>query len=147
MGCSELIRLWPLLFLFALGCNGSEYDLAPVSGTVTLDGEPVPQARVIFEPQRTGDAALKAGPSSNAETDEEGRYTLQTTVNEFEGAVVGLHSVTISTFLGESDRTQEMGQVLRKEQIPPRYQEPGGLTFDVPTGGSKSADFELTTKK
>lgn len=136
-----------VLVSFSFGCNNSPYELAPVSGTVTLDGEPVAQARVIFEPSRTGEDALTAGPSSNGLTDEAGRYTLLTTVNEDEGAVIGSHTITISTYLGQSDRSKDTGQVIRKEVIPARYREAGALTFDVPSNGTDTADFSLKSKK
>lgn len=140
-------RLCLLLMMVLVGCNSSEYDLVPVSGTVTLDGDPVTEARVIFEPQRTGKEALKAGPSSNGVTDENGSYTLLTTVDEDKGAVVGKHTVTISTYLAEVDRSRDSSRIIRKEEIPARYLEPGTLSFDVPSEGTEAADFALTSKK
>ena len=138
--------IW-VLVLTLVGCNSSKFELAPVSGTVTLDGEPVADARVIFEPQRTGEAALSAGPSSNGVTDESGRYSLLTTVEEDRGAVVGKHTVTISTYLAEIDRSRDTSRIIRKEEIPARYAEPGALTFEVSSEGTDKADFELKTKK
>ena len=132
-----------LLLAVLVGCSSSEYELAPVSGTVTLDGEPVAKARVIFEPKRTGQEALSAGPSSNGLTDDNGRYQLQTTVEGHDGAVVGMHTVTVSTYLAEVDRTRDTARVLRQEEIPSKYREPGTLTFDVPSGGTEVADFSL----
>lgn len=140
----RLTMFW--LPLLLAGCTSSEFDLAPVSGTVTLDGEPVAGARVIFEPQRTGEAALSAGPSSDGQTDDDGRYVLQTSVKELRGAVVGPHTVTISTYMAESDRSRDTSTVIRKEEIPERYHEPGALTFDVPSAGSDSANFDLNTR-
>ena len=52
-----------------VGC-GSEFDLAPVSGIVPLNGTPVVGARVVFEPSRTGEEALLAGPGSYGVTGE-----------------------------------------------------------------------------
>lgn len=130
----------------AWGCSSSEFDLAPVSGTVTMDGRPVAGARVIFEPSRTGQAALSAGPSSDGTTDEEGRYSLLTSVDEDRGAVVGKHSVTITTYLAKSDRSRDTSEVVRREEIPKKYFEPGVLTFDVPADGTSRADFALESK-
>lgn len=142
----SLLTALVLTFAFC-GCSPSEFDLVPVSGLVTLDGEPVANARVIFSPQRTGEAALVAGPSSDGMTDDSGRYDLLTSVEGHKGAVVGAHTVTISTFVGKSDRATETHTVVQKELIPTRYQEPGALTIDVPSGGTESADFELTKKR
>ena len=130
-----------------VGCGSSEFDLVPVSGTVTLDGEPVAGARVIFEPHRTGEDALSAGPSSNGVTDETGRFTLATTMDEDQGAVVGKHTVTISTYLAEVDRTRDTGRIIRQEEIPARYAEPGALTFEVSDGGTENAVFDLRAEK
>ena len=69
-------------------------------------------------------------------TDEEGRYSLQTSVEQRQGAVVGPHTVTISTYEAEADRSRDFGRVIRKEEIPKRYFEPGALSFDVPEAGS-----------
>jgi hypothetical protein len=127
----------------ASGCGTSEFELAPVSGTVTLDGEPVAAARVIFEPQRDGQEAFSAGPGSDGMTDEAGRYSLRTSVSGDAGAVIGQHRVTISTYLSEVDRTRDMGRVVRAEEIPPRYFTPGALSFEVPAEGTDNADFAL----
>jgi hypothetical protein len=135
-----------ILAMITTGCGSNEFDLAPVRGLVTLDGKPIAGARVIFEPQRSGKDALSAGPGSDGKTDEEGRYSLLTTVERQRGAVVGQHTVTISTYLAEVDRTRDIGRVTRVEEIPSRYFEPGALSFEVPPEGSESADFSLQTK-
>ena len=84
-----------LLVLTACGCGGDEYPLARVSGTVTLDGAPVADARVGFEPVRQGDG-LDAGPGSYGKTDQQGRFWLKTLHGQ-QGAVVGPHVVRITT--------------------------------------------------
>ena len=49
------------LFLGIAGCgkSGSEYQVAPVTGKVTFNGEPVPEGTVRFQP--LSEAAGKAG--------------------------------------------------------------------------------------
>ena len=138
--------LIPILALVTCGCGSSQYELVPVSGVVTLDGEPVTGARVIFEPRRSGEAALNAGPGSDGETDDAGRYSLLTTADGKRGAVVGQHVVMISTFQAEADRSRDTSRVVRPEEIPARYLEPGALSFDVPPEGSDSADFALQSR-
>jgi len=71
------------------GCGKpSDYpDLFPVSGSVTMDGQPLDGARVSFVPNG-------ARPSSGT-TDSSGRYELQYT-GEYAGAVAGKHRVSIS---------------------------------------------------
>ncbi len=56
---------------------------------VTLDGKPVPNAFVVFTPKG-------AGRPSQTKTDTEGRFTLKFNASN-DGALVGDHSVTVST--------------------------------------------------
>ncbi|MGE3808203.1 MAG: carboxypeptidase regulatory-like domain-containing protein [Gemmataceae bacterium] len=137
-------RLLPLFAccLLPAGCSADPYPLASVSGVVTLNGEPLPGARVGFEPIAKGDG-LNAGQGSYAETDAEGRFTL-TALNGKEGAVVGQHRVWIRTLKAQSD---ENGRptIVSGEKLPARYHDESELTFDVPVGGSAQALFALTS--
>lgn len=125
------------------GCGGSSFELAPVSGVVTLDGNPVPYTRVTFQPRSTGDPA-KAGPSSVAECDDTGRFELKT-INGEDGAVVGTHTVRISS-LGPPRNMSGDTNVgpLPVDAFPAQYNTDSTLTFDVPEGGTTEANFELT---
>ena len=91
----------------------------------------------------SGDIDSRASRGSDGETDDAGRYSLLTTADGKRGAVVGQHVVMISTFLAEADRSRDSSRVVRPEEIPARYLEPGALSFDVPPEGSDSADFAL----
>lgn len=77
---------------FTVGC-GSGYDLAPVEGTVSIDGAPYPGGKVIFSPVAEIDAT-EAGRAAFGIPDETGRYELST-VSPGDGAVVGQHRVTL----------------------------------------------------
>src|SRR5215470_13236777 len=89
-------RLLPLLAALAVGAVGCGNDqVAPVSGRVTLDGQPLANAAVTFQPVRT-EGKGNPGPGSGGFTDADGRYTLKVTGTEARGAVVGKHKVTIS---------------------------------------------------
>ena len=61
----------PLVLLGTWGCGG-ELILEPVDGTVTLDGEPVADAAVLFLP------ILSDGPPAHGTTNSEGRFRLTT---------------------------------------------------------------------
>ena len=77
-------------FLVAMtGCGNG--NLAPVSGTVTYDGKPVPGLRVVFSPETIGDD-YAVGPYSKGVTDENGRFTLATRHKD-EGAFIGKHKL------------------------------------------------------
>jgi len=79
-----------LLVLF-IGCGGVERpELATVKGRVTLKGQPVPLAKVIFIPNA-------GGQSSSGETGPNGDYELFFRYEE-PGAELGKHKISVSTF-------------------------------------------------
>lgn len=135
----SLLTLLLIAFLPALGCDSSPYEIVPVSGRVTLDGEPLGDALVSFQP--IGSASNKEpGPGSYGRTDKDGKYTLQVVEPSQPGAVVGKHSVLISTATSEGgDGDRAVG-----ERVPRRYRD-GKLQFDVASGGSTEANFDLHT--
>lgn len=129
-----------------LGCGKSEtYELAPVSGMVTLDGNPVPYTQVTFLPQGTPQQS-EPGPGSIATCDDAGRYELKTVRGDV-GAVVGTHRIQISS-TGPPQAAVNDGGVgpVPKEAFPARYNTNSELTFDVPADGTDAANFELTSK-
>jgi hypothetical protein len=87
--------MWVLVAasLIPLGCGPGApppLELALVSGTVTMDGTPLPRAVVTFTP------SIEGGRTSIGVTDAKGRYTLAYT-QETQGANLGRHDVRIST--------------------------------------------------
>ncbi len=127
--------------LVIAGCSGGEFPVAPVSGTVTLNGEPLTDAYITFEPRSTRDDGI-AGPGSYGKTDSEGKYSLKTYEKQ-EGAVVGTHRVSIKTLLAEETADGE-SKIIRNEILPNKYHRRSELKFEVSKGGSDSANFELT---
>lgn len=83
--------------LTAVGCAGPEYEIAEVDGVVTIKGQPGDSLRIEYAPD--GSQGGK-GPTSTAETDDQGRYTLRYFEREATepqpGAAVGWHRVTIT---------------------------------------------------
>jgi 5-hydroxyisourate hydrolase-like protein (transthyretin family) len=77
------------LFALAAGCgrNDRPWEVVPVSGTVTYQGQPVAGVTVEFEPE--------SGRPSQGLTDENGRFVLNYTIHE-NGAQVGTHKVTFT---------------------------------------------------
>jgi hypothetical protein len=135
-----------LTFAVLAGCgDSSAYTLVPVSGVVTLDGEPVPYTNITFIPQGSTENP-SPGPGSAASCDDQGRYQL-TTVRGEPGAVVGPHSVVIVAH-GPPRTTsgdQDIGP-RPPELFPPQFNTNTTLTFDVPEDGTTTADFKLTTQ-
>lgn len=115
--------------------KGTIPDLAPVSGTVKLDGQPLAQAQVLFIPVLESGAKpnLQLGPSV-AFTDPKGRYTLVYKA-PVTGAVIGKHLVQISA-------TNKEGH----ELIPPSYGARSKKIVEVKPGGNNAEDFDIPSK-
>jgi hypothetical protein len=71
------------------GCGSKYPPTAPVSGKITLDGEPVTQGRISFHPI-TGERPALATIQPN------GTYSL-TTFERGDGALLGHHKVSIKS--------------------------------------------------
>lgn len=85
-----------LLLVSAVGCGGSggEHNVASAGGTVTLDGQPVPELVVNFTPQAAAGGG-NPGKSATGRTDANGKFTLST-YEMGDGAVIGNHQVVVS---------------------------------------------------
>jgi hypothetical protein len=141
------IRMLFLAALFILcGCSQEPYTLAPVSGKVTLDGQPLADAYVSFQPLEGRDP----GPGSYGKTDAQGEYTLKVVGKDRDGAVVGKHRVAISLPSGgtAANPSKPLADApgAPKERLPAKYNIRSELTCDVPKGGTKAADFVLQSK-
>ena len=117
------------------GCSSPSYELAPVSGVVTLDGKPLAGASVAFQPRGN---SSEPRPTSVATTDDQGKYSLSVISSSREGAVVGDHLVWLSTSSGGAVDDAGRGGV---ERVPLKYQ--SGIKFSVPPGGTNRANFDL----
>ena len=100
--------------------------LAPVSGTVTLDGQPLPKAAVTFRPAE--------GRASRGFTDEKGHYEL-IYIRDIRGAQIGSHTVTITT----------RSETVAEEMVPEIYNKETTLTREVEGKSNNVIDFDLVT--
>lgn len=125
------------LLAAAGGCGraGDGFSYQPVSGRVTVDGEPRQGLTITFVPQSKN---LNSGRPSIGLTDQDGRYEART-IDGRAGAAVGDHIVSISSEQIDMD-TQE---VVVREEIPRRYNERSTLQITVPSGGTDAADFAI----
>jgi len=105
-------------------------DLGEVSGFVTLNDAPLPDADIVFIPQDDWKDGKKPA-SSVGRTDEQGRFTLIYT-QDVKGAAVGKHKVRITS---------------TKMAVPIIYNVNTVLSFEVKPGSNKEAAFQLSTKK
>jgi hypothetical protein len=134
MGCMtshvrhSLIPICLAVTAFSWGCT-SRNDLASVVGKVTLDGQPLPSAFVVFSP-------TTHGTTSYGRTDAGGNYVMMFTDNE-KGAWIGENLVRIST--ADLDRGGGAGP---KERVPVVYNQETTLKADVKRGANRF-DFDL----
>ena len=127
-------------FMFVTGCGSSGPQLGTVTGTVTLDGKPVPNALVTFISKEPD------GTSSYGKTDASGKYQLEFTTERL-GAMLGAHDVTIVTTRVSKEDEPDTGTVVKTEFVPiPKHYARGALTAEVKSGSNVN-DFALTTAK
>jgi hypothetical protein len=131
-----------LACLALLAVDGCTKKLPSVSGHVTLDGRPLSNAVVLFDPAESG--KTNPGPGSSGKTNERGEFTLKQNNNGVNGAVPGKHHVTISALEGPPPAPSEDSGKPRKDRIPAKYRD--SLFFDVPADGTTAADFDLKSK-
>ena len=113
------------------GCDGSGHPpLGQVTGTVTLDGKPVPDVRVAFEP--AGAAA------SSGVTDASGKYTLFY-AKDVKGAVIGKHVVRIEP------QPPDPAMMDKAVQIPMKYSLESMLSEEV-KAGQNTINLDLKSK-
>lgn len=130
------------ILLSAVGCGG--YKTVPVSGKITAGGKPMANLHVCFQPRAKSESG-RAGPPSVATTDAQGCFTLSTIDPVSEGAVPGDHIVIISlNQKDEGPQTDDSGRYDPTAQFLPPKAYDGSVRFTVPSGGTDSADFELT---
>jgi hypothetical protein len=133
--------LWIVVLVLAIGagagCNSGEKTVS-VEGTVTLDGQPLPEAHVMFYPEVATPTEQKFYFGS---TDQDGKFVLRSSIDGSEGAPPGKYNVTLTTAVAKQDATETTP--LPPERVPPKHRK---KEFEVPPEGAEDAKFELTTR-
>lgn len=126
-----------LLLISFCGC-GKDYgvELHYVSGTVTLDGEPLPEASVEFRPVPGSDHRGTIGY-----TNASGFY--KQLYRDGVGSPAGEYRVTISTYAEPADQDAPDARATA-ERVHPSYQ--GKLKAVVTPGGDNTFNFDLSSK-
>ncbi len=164
----QLFFVFPTLSLLLTGCGDSDRPgLAPASGIVRLDGEPVEGASVTFVP-------VTGGRPGSGTTDSAGRYSIKT-YEDAPGGIVGEHKVSVTKMsgpglyvmqgdapaaapaAGEDDGSDSLSEIevfdsteVEEPQIvydvPQKYMNPNdsGLVITVPAEGSDTLHLDLT---
>jgi len=134
----QFFRTGALIFaLVVAGCStpGEELpELVEVTGTVTLDGEPLEAAVLIFSPEAAGPKGR--GRPSMGTTDAEGHYELMYNT-DVTGATPGKYTVSISKSADSAPDAPE------EETLPPKYNIETELTAEVTANGPNTFDFDL----
>lgn len=131
--------------VLAAGCGGADRDSAPVTGKVTLKGQPVEGVIVRFQPVGTGNAQqLEAGMSSYGKTEADGTFTMRFTDDDSKGALIGEHTVVIGELTPPEEENNDAGDLDRPStsRIPPKWTD-GSQKYQVKEG-SNEANFELS---
>lgn len=123
--------LWGLAISVCLaGCSRSDLpELAPVTGLVTLNGEPLSNAIVTFTPT--------AARPSVGETDESGRFELMY-LPEVDGALLGEHKVTVR--LIQDEEADNLPEGSDQAVTLPEAAYDGSITKQVTEDGN---DFQI----
>jgi len=114
---------------FFAGCTKTGPELAPVTGRVTLDGKPLENADIVFQPDGSK-------PPSSARTNADGRYELAYKRGVV-GGMIGSNSVRITV-------SSEL--VANPPTIPARYNTESELKKEVKAGHNE-INFDLTSSE
>lgn len=127
--------LLTLLALVTAGCGPGGPDIAGVKGKVTMDGEPLADASVIFVP-------VAGGRPAAARTDAEGNYELNFSGGR-KGTIPGMNKVQITTELGTYEGDDGKMIPARPETVPMEYNTQSTLEVNVVDGQMNEANFDL----
>lgn len=121
-----------------IGCGGGTDGRISVSGTVTLDGEPLQSGSIIF---------YQGAGSAGVGTIENGSFTVSEAGGS-EGVQPGSYKVAIESWEVTPGDVNDQGEIVAagKSRIPKKYNsaKTSGLTIDVKEG-AEAASFALTS--
>ena len=131
--------------LISSACSDGTLETAPVKGTVTIDGKPLPHGTVMFVPSK--------GRAARGEIQADGSFELST-YSEGDGAIVDEHRVSVSCVeqhldspAGASESTDAGTFMLSRSLIPKHYSDSSrsGLTFQVERNTDNFTRIELSS--
>ena len=131
------------VFLAGLvGCGQNKLGRLGISGKVTLDGKPLPQGLIQFEPVGRGPGAVGSGTSI-----ENGQYSIPTQKGLPPGEYrVRIHS-SVALHQGQEGAMPDAGpHAIGREIIPPAYNSDTTLTASISDSGETTFDFALKSR-
>lgn len=140
----------------AVGCGGSKFTVVPAKGKVVCSGAPVTSGSVSFSPVAAA-GNDEPGKSATAAVGADGTFVL-TTYDQFDGAIVGKHSVQYVGAEGEegTDESESDGsgdevtltpEQMRERAAKKRVQQcmqNGEIFVEVTASGENDFLIELT---
>jgi hypothetical protein len=144
-----LVGLFLAVVVWLPGCGKSDnVKLVPVSGTVTLDGQPVADAAVSFLPQAS------QSPGAGATTDASGHYELTTASVQRAGACAGKYNVIVMKISETQGGSNVKGKqftsptptIQIKQLLPEKYRNPATSGFTATVSESDKNVFDLPLK-
>ncbi|MCO6454582.1 MAG: hypothetical protein J5I93_04620 [Pirellulaceae bacterium] len=129
-----------LLAAACAACGRSGPSRYAASGSVTLGGQPLDQASIIFEPRGKGGLVV-AAPVVNG----------QFAWTERNGPAAGEYDVRVNPHgVDETEARQivqqNTGRPIESVSVPARYQRPGELTATVTPAGPNQFEFDLESR-
>jgi hypothetical protein len=135
------------------GCAGSGDNLPrePITGNVTMDGQPLPEGVIQFSP--TGDATKGAAVGANADI-KDGQFSIP----REQGLIPGNYKIAIShaalteekakgkTNTKVDSKIPSRTTALGPEQIPARYNTQSELKTEIKPGGGRDLKYDLKSK-
>lgn len=153
------LRLAALAALALAGCSGGGGEYSAVKGKVTLKGQPLAGATVVFKPE------AKDAPAPTAVTKDDGTFEVQTNLPGGKtkiGAAPGNYKVTVSKFgppsgmseaefekkveaAGTAAYAPNATTIQKVELIPPAYSSPAEtkVTATVTAGGPNEVNITV----
>jgi hypothetical protein len=119
---AALVAALPLV----AGCGGERP--AEVSGTVKIDGRPLPEGEIIFE-------AVDGSKTPAAAPIKDGKYTVH--------VLPGAKKVKVTASRPPKKRDPVLGDAARESMLGPEYNERSTLTADVKPGTNTGVDFNV----
>lgn len=126
-----------LVALTVSGCQQS--DTVLVTGTVTLNGQPVDKAEVVFNPKQGGRFA-------SGVTDAQGHFSLST-AKPGDGAVPGQYTATLGEYYPpDAPPSPPKGGGFLPSRFPTKYADPSKspVTVTVERGAKNDFPIEVT---
>jgi hypothetical protein len=125
-----------IVLLFLAGCGDSGPKTYPVTGKISIGGNPPSGVSVTFHPVTEGNEA------ASGQVNDQGNYTLYTGIDGKQGAMPGRYKVVLTQVAGASAATYEQGGGAARGGIPgtpPR-------TFPDDWGSAQTSPKEVEVK-